>query len=513
MSVFNRKLFNNQLYQSKGTGITTGLDAEDNRLNQLFEQQQSILQSIRPPTQEVSKFEAASPALIALGAGLMSGRSFQGGFGGALDILGQATAGALPLANEALATRRKAKADERAEQFQLDLQAYGTATDMLAAEKLAEAKKLEDAAVFKHKGTFNEVFTYPTDPQADGYVEEKAGQKVNRIVSISAKETPTGTVYGDENILSEEPYIDETPPTGTAKNILFKTGSKANDTSAAIVYNNGRTMYYDPTNPDADENGLVNVAGYDGEFELYTSQTTDKKSDFLTKNDISKITNNIATFSETMAKGGNLLMQGQNLGDNLNTFNRFILDTGGNLLGQFSPSAKQALFDYFDQDAEALTKFIADARAYAAQMIAPFTGEDSARISEPERELTNQTLRLFDGIVDAETALAAIEASIALSYVSQHRNFLTIPDGNYKYSVNLPEDQGGIKGWNLNAESAEYHAAKLRRLGLSENVIKDVILQMQSMETLGLEELKAITDGFNARSTDSINNTRNSLLG
>ena len=214
-----------------------------------------------------------------------------------------------------------------------------------------------------------------------------------------------------------------------------------------------------------------------------------------------------------MAKGGNLLIQGQNLGDNLNTFNRFILDTGGNILGQFSPQAKQALFDWFDQNPDELTKFIADARAYAAQMIAPFTGEDSARISEPERELTNQTLRLFDGIVDAPTALAAIEASIALSYVSQHRNFLTIPDGNYKYAVNLPEDQGGIKGWNLNAESAEYHAAKLRRLGLSENVIKDVILQMQSMETLGLEELKAITDGFNARSTDSINNTRNSLLG
>ena len=513
MSVFNRKLFNNELYQSKGTGITTGLDSEDNRLNQLFEQQQKILQGIRPPTQEVSKFEAASPALIALGSQLMSGRSFQGGFGGALDILGQATAAAAPLANEALAVRRKAKADERAEQFQLDLQAYGSATDMLAAEKLAEAKRLSDAPLFKHKGTFNEVFTYPTDSQADGYVEGKEGLKVNRIISISAKETSTGTEYGEENILSEEPYIDETPPTGTAKNILFKTGSKANQTSAAIVYNDGRTMYYDPKNSNADENGLVNVAGYDGEFELYTSQTTDKKSDFLTSNDISKITNNIATFSETMAKGGNLLMQGQNLGDNLNTLNRFILDTGGNILGQFSPSAKQALFDWFDQNPDELTKFVADARAYAAQMIAPFTGEDSARISEPERELTNQTLRLFDGIVDAETALAAIEASIALSYISQHRNFLTIPDGDYKYGVNLPEDQGGIEGWNLNQEAVEYHAAKLRRLGLSENVIKDIILQMQSMETLGLEELKIITEGFNARSTDSINNTRDNLLG
>ena len=196
MSVINRPLFTNPNFISKGTGITSGLDTEDNRLGQLFEQQQKLLQSIRPPRQEISKFESASPALIALGAGLMSGRSFQGGFGGALDILGQATAGALPLANEALATRRKAKADERSEQFQLDLQAYGSASDMLAAEKVAEAKRLSDAPIFEHKGTFNEVFTYPTDPQADGYVEEKAGQKVNRIVSISAKETSTGTVYG-----------------------------------------------------------------------------------------------------------------------------------------------------------------------------------------------------------------------------------------------------------------------------------------------------------------------------
>jgi len=511
MSVINRPLFTNPNFISKGTGITSGLDTEDNRLGQLFEQQQKLLQSIRPPRQEISKFESASPALIALGAGLMSGRSFQGGFGGALDILGQATAGALPLANEALATRRKAKADERSEQFQLDLQAYGSASDMLAAEKVAEAKRLSDAPIFEHKGTFNEVFTYPTDPQADGYVEEKAGQKVNRIVSISAKETSTGTVYGDENILSEEPYIDNTPPTAVAKNILFNSGVKNGETAPAMVFNDGKVVYFDPKNELADENGFVNVKTYDGNFELYTSQTTDKKIDYLTKNDISTITNNIATFSETMAKGGNLLTQAQNLGDNLNTFNRFILDTGGNFLGQFSQQAKQALFDWFDQNPDELTKFVADARAYAAQMIAPFTGEDSARISEPERELTNQTLRLFNGIVDAETALAAIEASIALSYVSQHRNFLTIPEGNYQYAVNDPEEN--YNGWGLNKEAAEYHATKLRKLGLSESVIKDVILQMQSMETLGLDELKKITDGFNARPNESINKQRDDLLG
>ena len=68
-------------------------------------------------------------------------------------------------------------------------------------------------------------------------------------------------------------------------------------------------------------------------------------------------------------------------------------------------------------------------------------------------------------------------------------------------------------GWGISKEAAEYHATKLRKLGLSENVIKDVILQMQSMETLGLDELKKITDGFNARSNESINKQKNDLLG
>jgi len=557
MSVLRRNMFRGGGYAHRGTGITYGLDTpkrgyvdgpgsyagkisgtgglldwdendpdviagkqmtedrkfEDSRINKLFEQQQRLLQSIRPPTQEFSKWEAASPALMTLGAALMSGKSFQGGFAGALDITGQAFGAAAPQFSEALAARRKAKAAERSEQFQLDLQAYGTATDMLAAEKLAEATLAKNLPVFKHKGTFEEVYTYPTDPNAKGYVADKAGLKVNRIIAINAREGKTGTEYGDEQILSEEPYIDNTPPTATSKNILFKTGSKANSTAGAVVFNDGRTMYYDPLNTNADENGLVNVNEYDGEFEFYTSQTQDKKSDFLSKNDISDITGSIATFSETLAQGSGLLIQGTNLGSNLSTLNRYVLDTGGNLLGQFSPSAKQALYDWFDENPEDLAKFILDARTYAAKMIAPFTGEESSRISEPERELTNQTVRLFDGIIDAPTAIAAIEASIALTYVGQHRNFMTLPDAKYEYSVNLPEADGGIEGWDLDPNAVAYHEKKLRKLGLSEDLIRDTILKMQTMELSGLEELRLITDGFNNRSTNSILNTEASLIG
>jgi hypothetical protein len=513
MAVTDRPLFGNTSFNSKGTGITSGLDTEDNRLGQLFEQQQNILQSIRPPTQEFNRFQAASPALLTLGANLLSGRSFQGGLGGALDILGQATNAAAPQFSQALEAGRKAKAAERSEEFQLDLQAYGQAADMLAAEKLAASKAAASAPTFDHKGTFNEVFTYPSDPNAEGYVEGKAGLKVNRIVAINARETTTGTQYGDEVILSEEPYIDNTPPTGTAKNIVFDGGSKDGETTAAISFNDGRVVYFDPTNDNADENGFVNVQTYDGNFTLYTSATSDKKGDFLTERDISTITNSIATFSETLAQGGSLLQQGLDLGSNLSTFNRYVLDTGGNLLGQFSPQAKQALYDWFQENPDDLAKFILDARTYAAKMIAPFTGEESSRISEPERELTNQTVRLFDGIIDAPTAIAAIEASIALTYVGQHRNFYTLPDAKYQYAVNLPEADGGIEGWDLDPNAVAYHEKKLRKLGLSEGLIRDTILKMQLMETAGLEDLRIITQGFNNRSTDSIINTEAGLIG
>ena len=143
-------------------------------------------------------------------------------------------------------------------------------------------------------------------------------------------------------------------------------------------------------------------------------------------------------------------------------------------------------------------------------MISPFTGEESSRISEPERELTNQTVRLFDGIIDAPTALAAIEASISLTYLGQHRNFLTL-DEDYEYSVNNLEEN--YNGWGLSEAGLKHHTEKMRNLGMSDEVIRSTILKMQLMEQSGLEDLRIITSGFNNRSNDSILRTQNTLLG
>ena len=399
-----------------GVGITSGLvpvqrfsnGGEASRFDELF-QEKETLESIVPPRQEFNRFQAATPALLNFFSNLVSGRSIQGGLGGALDITGQALQQSTPLFNQALAEARADKAKKESEDLQIGLQAFSSAESALEAEQALAAKD-----VFKHKGTFKEIFTYPTDPDAEGYDPDKAGQKFERVIAINARDTALGTKYGDEQILSEVPYVDDSPPTSTAKNILFTSGPLKDQTRGGVFFNDGSAFYYDPQNEDADEEGLVNVNTYKGTFEPFTSQTSDKKSDLLSTNDISKLTNQISQFSQTIASGSDLLKQGQSLGSNLNTLNRFILDSGGNLLGQFSPRGKQALFDFFDENPEDLTKFIIDARTFAAQMISPFTGEGSARISEPERELTNQTVRLFDGIIDAESALAAIEASISL---------------------------------------------------------------------------------------------------
>ena len=200
MSVLNRKLFFNRGGQvsARGTGITTGLATpkrgyvdgpgsyagkEDNDLakeilfglgnddvtgtgglletgpepagkvlsapfkardfSDIFAEKQGILENLRPPTQEFSKFDAAAPALMTFFGNLMSGKSFQSGLSGAFDIAGNALTESTPQFSQALAARRAAEAADRKEKFALDLQAYESAETAQAAELAREAKAME----------------------------------------------------------------------------------------------------------------------------------------------------------------------------------------------------------------------------------------------------------------------------------------------------------------------------------------------------------------------------------
>ncbi len=139
--VLSRKLFNGNKPSSKNNGIVSGFDDDnDSELQQLIDERKKVYQSILPAPTEVSRLGAASPALLALGSALLSGRSLQGGIPGALEILGQGVGASAPLFGEALRTRRAAEQANIQRQFDIDLAAVKSAEDILATRAAAEAK-------------------------------------------------------------------------------------------------------------------------------------------------------------------------------------------------------------------------------------------------------------------------------------------------------------------------------------------------------------------------------------
>ena len=93
MSVLNRKLFSRGgKVSSRGVGITSGL------IDQPVQKFQS--------GGSVSKAEALAPFFADISGRLLSGRSFDGGIGGALQIAGDALSGSAPLLQQGLATYR-----------------------------------------------------------------------------------------------------------------------------------------------------------------------------------------------------------------------------------------------------------------------------------------------------------------------------------------------------------------------------------------------------------------------
>ena len=141
--VLSRKLFNgNNKPSSRNNGIVSGFDDDNNdsELQQLINERRKVYQSILPAPTEVSRLSAASPALLALGSALLSGKSLQGGIGGALDILGQGLGASAPLFSEALKTRRAAEQANVERQFDIDLAALKSAEDILATREAAKTK-------------------------------------------------------------------------------------------------------------------------------------------------------------------------------------------------------------------------------------------------------------------------------------------------------------------------------------------------------------------------------------
>ena len=195
--VLSRKLFNGNKPSSKNNGIVSGFDDDnDSELQQLIDERKIVYQSILPAPTEVSRLSAASPALLALGSALLSGRSLQGGIPGALEILGQGVGASAPLFGEALRTRRAAEQANIQRQFDIDLAAVKSAEDILAtrAAAAAKAKPGDIKSVFYLNPNFDE--NSPVSDQNPRYIQSVRQMGSDNQLRIKDA-TPNSATFGE----------------------------------------------------------------------------------------------------------------------------------------------------------------------------------------------------------------------------------------------------------------------------------------------------------------------------
>ena len=123
MSVLNRKMFGRgyamggPVKSSRGVGITSGLDTPkrgyvdgpgsySGKIEEDYQTYFDLLSGAQGERPEFDRRAANTPALLALSSALMSGKSLQGGLGGALDIAGQALGTATPYFAQAIAAKK-----------------------------------------------------------------------------------------------------------------------------------------------------------------------------------------------------------------------------------------------------------------------------------------------------------------------------------------------------------------------------------------------------------------------
>ena len=194
MSVLRRKMFGGG-YAHRGTGITSGLvpvqrfDNGGEAVRDRYEEYRKIMEEIKTPSKPFSRLAAASPALLNLSGALLSGKSYQGGVGGALDILGQGLSSSAPLFGEAVKARRAHAQQEVAAEDAMKMQALTMAYDELAASK----KATQDYQPKDYMVTFND--------KAGAELKDTSGM-VTRIFNKKTSEydyqLPSGeTIAGD----------------------------------------------------------------------------------------------------------------------------------------------------------------------------------------------------------------------------------------------------------------------------------------------------------------------------
>ena len=317
----------------------------------------------------------------------------------------------------------------------------------------------------------------------------KDGRKVKQTYAIYNKE---GVIEPKKFLMFEEDVTETAESIRKSGNLRISEGPNTGKVFGYIEKKDGSIQVHDPMNPLANDTGLVDVKEYGGKFEFFTQSVVGDKESIFGEKSLEDLANTTAGVTLELATGADLIDQAIALGGNLDTFNRFILDKGGKTLAQIpfiGEAARDELFNLLDANPEELQQFITSARIFVAQQIATITGEDSARVSEPERFLANQALALLDTMTDSRSAISAIQTSIMTTYVGQHRNLMVLG------GKNAPPLVAGDGKRGFNEANALYHANFLKdQFGFSKERIARTLETMKLMENIGLTELTRITE-------------------
>jgi|9_EtaG_2_1085328.scaffolds.fasta_scaffold03609_2 flagellar hook-basal body complex protein FliE len=238
MSIYTRKLFNRGgQVSSRGVGITSGLatpkrgyvdrpgsyqgkgEASLPDLKDTMSDRLQLLESLDLGRPEVpSKREILTPALLKFFGSLMSGKSYQEGLGGALDIAGQSLQTSAPDFAQAGTSIRKARSAQKDFDNSLKLKAFDMAYD-----EIQKAKDKQNEFV---KGDFK---TFYNKEDADD------------IITINTADS-SSQIYNDPNFLKN--YSLTKPDDDFVKGDVQTFYSKVNGNSITVNKNNPNSPLY-----------------------------------------------------------------------------------------------------------------------------------------------------------------------------------------------------------------------------------------------------------------------------
>jgi hypothetical protein len=335
---------------------------------------------------------------------------------------------------------------------------------------------------------------------------EKNGKKIKQTYAIYNKE---GVTEPKKYLMFEEDVTDTEESIRKSGNLRITTGPNEGEVFAYVEQKDGSVQVHDPMSPLAGDTGLVDIKEYKGQFEFFTQSVVGDKDSIFGDTNQEDLANTAAGVTLELASGANLINKAIGLDGNLDTVNRFILDKGGKFFSQIpfvGEAISDELYNALDADKEDLQGFITSARIFVAQQIATITGEDSARVSEPERFLANQALALLDTITDSRSAIAAIQTAMQATYVGQHRNLMVLGGDN------APPLVAGDGKYGFNKDAALYHANFLKdNFGFSNKQIQETLNTMKLMENVGLSNLTKITEDQNASIISNKDRHKNNL--